>query len=323
MSNGARSGKEVAAANAGRWWRLRCVIGITLVAAATPMCTPKSDITKEPAGDSGPDKLACPAPLHGPPLALLPAAYGAPYCMDVRETTRAEYDAFVAAKVGTANQPPECGWNTQLTPTLYDPETDDTPPSGPWCDVKDWSGMLPDAAVGCVDFCDAVAFCQWAGKRLCGRVGGSKKWGTIHDAGVTSVGDWDTFVKTIPTSLESEFASACTQGGKTKFGYGDQYQPGLCIDEAWLGGGKSLSVTELDKRQCHGTIPPFVSVYDLSGSVAEWQNLCWMKQESCVVSGTTSASADKPCNEFIGSSGMRDVGRGMGIRCCADAVAEP
>jgi formylglycine-generating enzyme required for sulfatase activity len=238
--------------------------------------------------------------------------------MDARETTRGEYDAFVAAKVGSAGQPPECTWNTQFTPLLYDPVTEDTPPPGAWCDVKDWSGVSPDAAVGCVDFCDALAYCQWAGKRLCGRVGGNKKWGSVYDANVASVKDWDGFVKNVPTSLESEFTNACTQGGKTKYAYGDQAQPGVCIDESWVDAGKPLTIANLENRQCHGSIPPFDAVFDLNGSVGEWQNMCWMQQESCIMSGSLQG-----CTDDIGTTGMRGVFPGIGVRCCADTVVTP
>jgi len=303
----------------------RIGVALGLVAAVLLACTPKNDIQKEPGVDAGPAKVACPKPLHGPGLVLLPATDGSEYCMDERETTRAEYDAFVAAKVDATKQPPECSWNTRFTPTLYDPETQDTPPSGPWCNVADWSAMLPDGAVGCVDFCDALAYCQWAGKRLCGRVGGSAKWGAVYDTKVGSVDDWGKFVASVPASLESEFTNACTQGGKTKFPYGDQYQPGVCIDSNWVSTGKTKAVTDLQNRQCHGTAAPFDEVSDLSGSVAEWQNLCWMTQESCVALGTTSGAetTGQDCVGHLTSPGMRAVAVGRGIRCCADPIPEP
>lgn len=296
-------------------------------------CTRQEEIKQEPVGkpDAAPDApvptiLSCPAGVKGAPLVLLPAKDGSKYCMDARETTRAEYDAFVAAakKGETGSQPKECAWNSELTPLLWDPSQDDTPPEGYWCEPEHWNGVSPDAPVGCVDFCDALAYCEWAGKRLCGRIGGSK-WGRVYDTGFAAPQDWSKFVGTVVPSLESEFINACTQGGATKYPYGNQYQPGICIDDAWVDAGKTSIVTDFESRPCHGTVPPFTGMYDVSGSVGEWQNFCWMPEPSCVMLGTASGaySVTEACSETVGTVSMKAVARGRGIRCCADAAASP
>lgn len=61
----------------------------------------------------------------------------------------------------------------------------------------------------CVDFCDAIAFCKWAGKRLCGSL----------DAPKNTLLESDELVE-VAASIRFEWADACTQGGKTKWPYG-------------------------------------------------------------------------------------------------------
>jgi formylglycine-generating enzyme required for sulfatase activity len=77
------------------------------------------------------------------------------FCIDATEVTRGEFLAFLAAPLEqrTAARPPECAWNTT------DPTINATA-----------SGL--GNPVGEINFCDALAYCAWAGKRLCGRIGG-------------------------------------------------------------------------------------------------------------------------------------------------------
>jgi hypothetical protein len=80
---------------------------------------------------------------------------GTTYCMDTRTVSAGEYAAFLAAKVDPSAQPSRCLWNDSFEPgCAFDPI------------------QAPNADVTCVDLCDAEAYCLWAGKRLCGRIGG-------------------------------------------------------------------------------------------------------------------------------------------------------
>lgn len=160
-------------------WRARTpawLAGLALMLAWPGGCKQEAAIGAEPVATGGAGvggasgALGCPSD-KGPQMVLLPAPDGTNYCMDARETTRAEYDAFVKAKAAdTSGQPSACAWNTSFTPTLVT-EDADTFPSPYYCYDTDWNDMRPDQAVGCVDFCDALAYCEWAGKRLCGQVG--------------------------------------------------------------------------------------------------------------------------------------------------------
>lgn len=85
---------------------------------------------------------------HGP----APVDVGT-YCVDSTEVTGRQYLEFLAAKAGdTSGQPVDCSWNT-----TFEPAADIDPNEYP---------------VAFVDWCDALAYCTWAGKRLCGKIGG-------------------------------------------------------------------------------------------------------------------------------------------------------
>src|SRR5262249_6416251 len=74
------------------------------------------------------------------------------FCIDATEVTNGAYKAFLAASPDPSAQPAFCGWNTDYSPSsFYGPD---------------------DHPVVYVDWCDAYAYCEAAGKRLCGAIGG-------------------------------------------------------------------------------------------------------------------------------------------------------
>ncbi|MEB2312147.1 MAG: hypothetical protein OZ921_18325, partial [Sorangiineae bacterium] len=109
--------------------------------------------------------------------------------------------------------------------------------------------------------------------------------------------------------------------------YGDTYEPGVCIDAAWLEahGRTAMDVTDTASRSCHGTVPPFDQVYDLSGSVTEWQGVCYDQDEVgwlCLLSGSPSGeSPARECKGFVASTALRNVEPDVGFRCCAGPAA--
>lgn len=77
------------------------------------------------------------------------------YEIDSTEVSVAQYRAFLDAKgQDVSDQPEYCSWNDS-----YSPAPGESP------------GALDDPMTY-VDWCDARAYCNWAGKRLCGRIGG-------------------------------------------------------------------------------------------------------------------------------------------------------
>jgi formylglycine-generating enzyme len=191
--------------------------------------------------------------------------------------------------------------------------------------------VAPDAPVTCVDFCDALAYCEWAGKRLCGRDGGPSKWGRVYigydqSMQLPAASEYHSMLSAA-ASVEGELFDACSQGGLTTYPYGDAYVPGRCIDSTWVDAGGSVAVADTGARACHGQSPPFDAIYDLSGSVGEWANFCgyWpgTTTPGCLVlSGSYAPTDDLDCAAF-GNSAIQAVPSNIGFRCCADAVLVP
>lgn len=161
------------------------------------------------------------------------------FCMDATEATNAHYTQFIAALVPPQSQsgdPPHCAWNTTYVPDPWPPGSgaDNLPVSG-------------------TDWCDAHAFCAWAGKRLCGAIGGG-------------AGSFAGFAD--PTM--SEWHYACTQGGATAYPYGSTLDTAICNTSE-----SALGIQDVGSFPgCRGTMAPFDQIFDLSGNVHEWSDEC-------------------------------------------------
>lgn len=256
------------------------------------------------AGASTGGASSCPSG-KGSPMVRLHPPDSPSYCIDVHEASQADYAAFLS----TGDVHPKGGELTSCAATtthaIQEKTTDDfgsNPcPKGSFNPAK--TGTLP---VACVSWCDANAYCQWAGKRLCGMRGAQ---GVQHfpDAIDANKGDF-----------AQETAWACSGGGKQAFPYGSSKLDGACVES----GTGPLAVDR--QTPCHGAAVDGQFVVDLVGNVAEWTSTCvdyptgpdcyltggsWtddiqsLKQAKC--DGTTVTIAAGPL-EFAG------------IRCCAD-----
>jgi formylglycine-generating enzyme required for sulfatase activity len=156
-------------------------------------------------------------------------------------------------RAGTSGQLAGCANNTSYVPT------------GDWPFVD-----RPKHPVTWVHWCDAYAYCKWAGKRLCGRIGGGAD---VADPNYTPE--------------LSQFGNACTNGGRTNFSYGgarDAYYSLTSFDRNSCNGFENES-TGCQTSSCEsiagGTLPTCQSseagyggVFDLNGNVAEWVHHC-------------------------------------------------
>jgi sulfatase modifying factor 1 len=197
-------------------------------------------------------------------------------CVDGTEVTQVQYDDFVQSKKGeVSGQDPECSWNA-----TYAPFPDGT---GAAKCVYAPGGAERDQPVGGVDWCDAVAFCRWAGKHLC------------------SADEW---------------AAACTHygDGAHAFPYGSQYAPGCNVAEAGVGRPRRVA----SSMACQG---PFPGLYDMSGNVLEWTTACegTNRTDSCETRGGSFLSGPPQASCAGSYKVARDSNMQcqLGFRCCA------
>jgi formylglycine-generating enzyme required for sulfatase activity len=176
---------------------------------------------------------ACSAQPCGPTLVEVPAPEGGSYWMDETEVTNSQYSDFLETHPTTRGQPSECEWNGSYVP------------GGEWP-----ASSRGEHPVAFVDWCDARAYCEWAGKRLCGRIGG----GLLAQANQAD-----------PT--QSEWYNACSAGGTKTYPYGDSYDDSAC-NGFRNGSEQTVAVASGD---CEGGVP---GLFDLSGNVWEWDDAC-------------------------------------------------
>ncbi|MFO0613051.1 MAG: SUMF1/EgtB/PvdO family nonheme iron enzyme [Polyangiaceae bacterium] len=160
--------------------------------------------------------------------------------------------------------------------------------------------------VVCVDWCDALAFCTAAQKRLCGKIGGGSA--PFPDGDATT----------------SEWMAACSLNGANDYPYGDAFAPMACNGKY---GGPSQPIDVGSKAACVGGFP---SLLDMSGNVAELE-------DSVVGSVGAMDPVRARGGDFMdGAPGLAcaalyqggDVSRSfraftIGFRCCADLVTMP
>lgn len=218
-------------------------------------------------------------------MILIPTPSGH-FFIDPREVTVAEFGVVSATP-----------WKSLATAARAECATKIT-----WSDRSNCMGVngVPrpptsnnEAAVNCIDWCDAAAYCEVRGKRLCGKIGGGAQ-ATI-DAG-------------LERSLD-EWTSACRGLADNDQPYGPGFIPDRC-NVADLGGAPGPS-----RASCQGGVP---GLFDMAGNVQEWVELC-TDAANCAVRGGSfrSVAAETGCTHIHVPTRLHRYDE-VGIRCCAD-----
>jgi Sulfatase-modifying factor enzyme 1 len=227
------------------------------------------------AAGTGGGIATCPDGLPGPEMVAIDTP-GGWFCIDSLETSDLEYLVFLKTNPSVENQPAYCAFNTAFGPE---------PP--------------PDQYPAITNWCQADAYCNWAGKRLCGRIGG----GPV---------DYDAYADT----KQDEWFFACSRGGKQVYPYGNTFDDSACAtaDNPYVSGVRKVNKV----GNCEGG---FVGIGNMSGNVAEWENSCseWSGQnDGCHQRGGSYQSIEEGVRCTFDDFQYR--ANGAGIRCCADAV---
>jgi len=250
---------------------------------------------------SDPDRRQLPAPVPGegtcppggssggmgPEMVRLPEGF----CIDKTEVSRAQYEAWLETSPSASVQTGACAGNGDFTPSCgWPPGSDANKP------------------VVCVDWCDAKAFCEAAGKRLCGRLG---------DGGGYSFVSYDD-------ATVSEWHAACTSGGKYVYPYGNDLSTTRCRG----GDAEDYTTWGLGEvggfPECHSPDSTYGDVYDLSGNAAEWDNGCEGDgaNDACRIRGGSFQHNEHGLRCAMAKElhwpRMRRV-EAVGFRCCADS----
>ncbi len=240
--------------------------GIDATADGTPPPDAGTDQDAE-ISDGGMDAEAGPcSALHGP--TMVPATT---FCVDSTEVTIGQYAEFIAADASLSGLPTQCGGKTSFVPTV-------------WTDAA-----APNLPVDYVDWCDAWAFCAWAGKRLCGSLGGGP----------------------IVTSAPGQWETACSATGTRPYCYGSSWSTTDCnvrhdggLDRAPVGSFPN----------CVGGYP---GIFDMTGNVAEWIDRCPGSNCAYQTSDYTSTSANGGCDkQGLATNALQGL-QGIGFRCCS------
>jgi formylglycine-generating enzyme len=214
--------------------------------ASLPLVDASVDETRRdgPAEDGGPDASIdasrCPSREGLTTMIDIGA-----FCIDSTEVTEGQYGAFLDdpdVSVNDTNLLPKsfCGWKMTSNDPGFAPDHLDSE-----CSMVKFDPVgHADYPVNCVDWCDAYAFCKWAGRRLCGNADAGSA-GTIN-----------------------EWVYACSRDGNLPYPYGAAYEATVC-NGADYGQGAALPVSR--PSSCMGGYP---GVLDMSGNVDEWIDDC-------------------------------------------------
>jgi formylglycine-generating enzyme required for sulfatase activity len=143
-----------------------------------------------------------------------------------------------------------------------------------------------------VDWCDAQAFCAWAGKELCGD-------------STTALDD----------AAESDWYAVCSANGKNSYPYGSSYKGDAC------NGADATTSAPAAPGTFAGCVAdaPGGAVLDLSGNVSEWTGACSQNTEdgACQVrGGSYGSTAQQLACAQAEVIPRKQTAPTRGFRCC-------
>ncbi|MDB4937931.1 MAG: hypothetical protein JWP87_4903 [Labilithrix sp.] len=206
------------------------------------------------------------------------------YLIDAKEVTTAEFALFLDAVKTGAFEPTDarCDWKAGT----------DYGGGAPKCPTT------PAAAYGCADWCDAIEYCTWAKKRLCGKIGG----GPVDENDTRDL-------------HRSQWTRACAgQTSAMSWPYGATAQSVCNTKER----GVAAALAPASSAACVGSA---AGLFDMSGNVGEWEDACTAigPTGNCSIRGGSfkqTIDGARCSGELLGlaTGTFGDVG----IRCCKD-----
>jgi formylglycine-generating enzyme required for sulfatase activity len=242
--------------------------------------SPPADSGTTMTGDSGlPPPPACVA-TAGPSLVKLDL-----FCIDSTEVSNDQYSAFLAASPALTLAPsPACSYKTSFAPSS-------AIPSGKGSEPVVW-----------VDWCDAYAFCGWAGKHLCGALQGGSS--SEANAANPAVDEWYV---------------ACSMSGTYVYPYASNtYVQGKCNDSE----AKTNSLRDVGTFP--GCVGGYPGIFDMNGNAYEWEDACAVSvgaSDACLIRGGAfdfSGTGYGGCNTYFNDYTVErsDSYNDTGFRCC-------
>lgn len=240
---------------------------------------------------TNPDGGACPG-KEGP-VGVRVGGGENTFCIDSTEVTVGMYKAFLDAPDASRTPlPPECAWKTNYQPVAAGGET------------------IPQTGV---DWCDAWAYCAWAGKKLCGKVVNGAAQGNLSTA-------------ELPDFNVNSWLIACSAQGQLTYPYGSIRRTAVCNLADYDAGQRAIPTKEA--KECVGGYP---GVYDMLGNVWEWIDACrprdagadaadggYQKMECIAKGGSFAISPANMTCRTDGTGATRDLrATDIGFRCCA------
>jgi formylglycine-generating enzyme required for sulfatase activity len=192
--------------------------------------------------------------------------------IDATEVTRGQYEAWLKTEPPTSEQAEICAPNDSFAPDakcIIAPSV---------CQGEDCA-QHPQP---CIDFCDAAAYCDALGRRLC---------------------------------TASEWTSACSADGAYPLGHEAGLGMGTCNDYSVYG---TTTVPVASKPGCQPPVGSgFAGVYDMIGNVEEWADDCF-NEDVCRPRGLSFGigAAAPSCGQstYADRAMFRD---NLGFRCCS------